>query len=56
VDEKFFHQAIIRITVTGNCCNIPVTLIDRSMRYGLYEKVIKVKADVAAYLICFPSA
>jgi len=29
----------------------------RGQENGLYEKVIKVKADVAAYLInCFPSA
>jgi hypothetical protein len=39
--------------------NIAITLNDqRSKReIAFYEKVIKVKADVAAYLInCFPSA
>jgi hypothetical protein len=55
------------------CCNIPIALVDqRSKRImafyekvikvkadvaAFYEKVIKVKADVAAFLInCFPSA
>jgi hypothetical protein len=38
--------------------NIAVTLIGASKRVmAFYEKVIKVKADVAAFLInCFPSA
>jgi hypothetical protein len=37
--------------------NIAITLIDRVVSViAFYEKVIKVKADVAAYLInCFPS-
>jgi hypothetical protein len=45
--------------------NIPIALIDpnfgeqtaQACAMAFYEKVIKVKADVAAYLInCFPSA
>jgi len=44
-----------------SCCNIAISLIEPLSRVlraiAFYEKVIKVKADVAAYLInCFPSA
>ena len=46
-------------SVDDCCSNIAISLVDqRSKRViAFYEKVIKVKADVAAYLInCFPSA
>jgi hypothetical protein len=43
------------------CCKIAIALIDPIegvlSANAFYEKVIKVKADVAAFLInCFPSA
>jgi hypothetical protein len=43
----------------GSCRKIAIAQVDRqSIRaIAFYEKVIKVKADVAAFLInCFPSA
>ena len=54
-----FLTCVARSASNPSCCKIAITLNDqRSKReIAFYEKVIKVKADVAAYLInCFSSA
>lgn len=48
----------VRYFAEGQLAKIAIALTDRALSANaFYEKVIKVKADVAAFLInCFPSA